>query len=166
MPAISRCSQLKIIHNYEYVKFTFVKDLKERSAADFETAPLSIWRFSRRLGVFSADIPFVSHPCGAHIASRRKVCLSKSGAKVLLFFGSKKENQKKVAKTCCKTYFCIKKGDLHPLFSVFARCVVCFDRLGGDSASGVAALKITTFCSNSARNIARIKKNASTYKQA
>lgn len=164
MPAISRFSQLKIIHNYEYVKFTFVKYLKERSAADFETAPLSIWRFSRRLGVFSAAIPFKSCPHVAYIASRRKVCLSKSGAKVLHLFEPAQFFIKKNAKTCCKTYFLHKKRGLAPLFSVFPRCIVCFDRLGGDSASGVAALKITAFRSYSARNIARIKKDASPYK--
>lgn len=139
-----------------------MKGLKERSAADFETAPLSLWRFSRRLGVFSAAIPFVSHPCGAHIASRRKVCLSKSGAKVLLFFIFCKKKTKKVAKTCCKTYFLHKKRGFAPPFLEFPRCVVCFYRLGYDGASGVAALKITALRCNSARDVARFQRDTGT----
>lgn len=156
MPAIWLCSHLKNLHNYEYVKFAFVKGLKERSAADFETAPLSLWRFSRRLRVFSAAIPFKSYLYVAYIASRRKVCLSKSGAKVIHFSELTKENRKKVAKTCCKTYFCIKKPAFLPAFLInVPLCVIRFDRLCNNRASRIATLKVTTFRSYSARDVAR-----------
>lgn len=57
----------------------------ERGHADFETCPLSYAHYLRLVGFFPAAIPPESHPCGARSALRREVCLSKSGAKVLLF---------------------------------------------------------------------------------